>query len=201
MSNAVSLFTIIQEVRLDGRTIVDVVCSSGHLHVIRKDYLCKLKTCKYCVAEVYKTKEYNILDSMLERCYNENNCRYYVYGGRGITVCDRWLEKPRYRVVRNFIEDMGNCPEGLTLDRIDVNGNYEPTNCRWANSSMQAYNQTKRSTNTSGKVGVDWYKGRWQARLVKDYVNINLGRFHTFEEASAARDAGELKYFGELRGN
>ena len=199
MNNASSSFTISKEFKLEGRTFVEIVCPRGHPWTIRKDCLRKLKTCKYCVSEVYRTKEYMMLDSMIQRCYNENNCRYYTYGGRGITVCDRWLEKPRYKAVLNFIEGMGECPDGLTLDRIDVDGNYEPSNCRWADSSMQAYNQTKRITNTSGKVGVDWHKGKWQARLIKDYVNINLGRFNTFEEACAARDAAELKYFGELR--
>ena len=68
---------------------------------------------------------------MIQRCYNENANKYDDYGGRGISVCDRW------RVFRNFLEDMGPRPEGTTLDRIDPNGNYEKSNCRWASQATQ----------------------------------------------------------------
>lgn len=68
---------------------------------------------------------------MIQRCYNKNANKYDDYGGRGISVCDRW------RVFRNFLEDMGPRPEGTTLDRIDSNGNYEKSNCRWASQATQ----------------------------------------------------------------
>lgn len=76
---------------------------------------------------------------MLSRCYTETNDRYADYGGRGITVCDRWRED-----FYNFLEDMGERPEGMTLDRIEVNGNYEKDNCRWA--SVYTQNLNKRNT-------------------------------------------------------
>lgn len=72
---------------------------------------------------------------MKERCYNPNNKSYADYGGRGIVVCDRWLER-----IENFVEDMGDRPPGMTLDRIDPNGNYEPSNCRWLSKADQARN-------------------------------------------------------------
>ena len=74
---------------------------------------------------------------MIQRCYNKNANKYDDYGGRGISVCDRW------RVFRNFLEDMGPRPEGTTLDRIDPNGNYEKSNCRWASQDIQT-NNTRR---------------------------------------------------------
>lgn len=84
-----------------------------------------------------KTKEYSCWTSMLQRCFNPNNIGYKNYGGRGITVCERWRNS-----FRSFLEDMGRKPcKNLTLDRIDVNGNYEPYNCRWASRKIQTRNR------------------------------------------------------------
>lgn len=78
---------------------------------------------------------------MRARCSSRRTPNFDRYGGRGIRVCERWLE-----CFQNFYADMGDPPEGKTLDRIDVNGNYEPTNCRWITPSEQMLNRrcTKR---------------------------------------------------------
>ena len=75
---------------------------------------------------------------MMSRCYDPKNAKYARYGGRGIKVCDRWICR------RLFIEDMGERPKDKTLNRINNDGNYEPSNCEWATYLEQAHN---RSTN------------------------------------------------------
>lgn len=71
------------------------------------------------------------------RCQNPNNAKYPQYGGRGIKMCDAWSQD-----AAQFLKDMGPCPPGHTLDRMNPNGNYEPENCRWATSHQQARTRT-----------------------------------------------------------
>jgi len=93
---------------------------------------------------------------MLARCYNIKHKSYKNYGGRGITVCDRWHD------VVNFIADMESAfkPE-LRLDRIDNNGNYEPSNCRWTTCSQNSKNRRCRAKNQSKVDRVVCWKGKW----------------------------------------
>jgi hypothetical protein len=72
---------------------------------------------------------------MKSRCAYPGEVNYYLYGGRGIKVCQRWM------VFKNFLDDMGEKPPGRSLDRIDGNGNYEPGNCRWATPAEQNANR------------------------------------------------------------
>lgn len=81
------------------------------------------------------TPVYTSWTAMKSRCLNPNDSSYHKYGGRGISVCDEWM------VFVNFFRDMGDRPQGKTLDRINVNGNYEPSNCRWATNTEQSRNR------------------------------------------------------------
>lgn len=81
------------------------------------------------------TPTYRSWDHMKQRCLNPNNDRYNDYGGRGIKVCERWLS------FDNFLADMGERPDGTTIDRIDTDGDYTPDNCRWATTSAQQSNR------------------------------------------------------------
>jgi len=83
------------------------------------------------------TSLYSCWQSMKQRCYNPNNAWYAYYGGRGIIVCDRWL-----RSYTDFRDDMGPKPTPQhSIDRIDVNGNYEPGNCKWSTAQEQSNNR------------------------------------------------------------
>jgi hypothetical protein len=93
--------------------------------------------------------------SMRKRCYNAKTPSYRNYGARGITVCERWM------TFANFLADMGDKPEGLSLERIDNDGNYEPGNCKWATPAEQNRNNrfTRMVTfNCETLCVVDWAK-------------------------------------------
>lgn len=136
---------------------------------------------KSCGCSIYthnlsKHRLYNTWVNMIRRCESITDKAYVNYGARGISVCDRWKD------VSNFIEDMyPTYREGLTIDRIDVNGNYEPNNCRWVDMKIQGRNtRILKSTNTSGYRGVFWDKSRnkWVARICIDYRKKHIGVFN-----------------------
>lgn len=85
-------------------------------------------------------KEYTAWNNMKRRCDSPCTDSYENYGGRGISVCRRWLG---WKGFANFIEDMGQCPEGYSLDRIDVNEGYTPSNCRWIDFKTQCRNKNQ----------------------------------------------------------
>ena len=136
------------------------------------------------------TKTYKSWADMIVRCTKPNSVGYPNYGGRGVKVCAAWFD------FRNFYADMGDCPYGYSLDRIDPNGNYEKANCRWADRLTQAQNTRLRRANKSGLHGVWWYEER-KAYKPCIYANgklIHLGQTPDFFEACCRRKSAELIY-------
>ena len=112
--------------------------------------------CRSCGSTKHGYKKhrlYKTWNNIIQRCNNKKNTRYSDYGGRGIKVCDRWLD------IKNFIEDMyPTFIEGLEIDRILVNVGYEKSNCRWATRNVQARNtRLLRADNSSGYRGVTFH--------------------------------------------
>lgn len=142
---------------------------------------------------------------MIRRCNNKNSKDYKRYGGRGIKVCNRWRDKtkvkigeyitgrggphPRYTTQGfiNFCEDMGEKPKGMTLDRIDVNGDYEPNNCRWATPKQQANNRRDNIKTPSGKTIHEYAD---ESGLNYDTITARLRRGWTLEDAIRIESGG-----------
>lgn len=97
---------------------------------------CGKAGCKTAKHRMGDSPEYKAWWAMISRCTDENNIMWRRYGGRGIKVCQRWMN------LDNFLADMGKRPDGMSLDRINNDGNYEPNNCRWATKKQQTRNRS-----------------------------------------------------------
>lgn len=139
-------------------------------------------------------------EAMLRRCHYTGHKDFHKYGGAGITVCDRWRE-PAPKGFLNFLGDMGERPEGSTINRIKGAKTYSKETCEWATYSVQGYDQKKKVTNTSGRTGVNWIKARstWQATINVEKERIYLGSFKDYGRAVKAREAAEVKYYGYIK--
>lgn len=141
-----------------------------------------------------RTPEYAAFHSIIMRCTNPNTDAYPNYGGRGITVCDRWIGE---NGLLNFIEDMGKRPSDIhSIDRIDTNGPYSPENCRWATPAQQALNKRnnqyfeyngKRMTiaEWARETGIRAGKIRWRLRKGLPLEEV-LGK-HDFRHRNGGR--------------
>ena len=132
----------------------------------------------------------NIYRGMKQRCYYKKHTAYDRYGGRGITMCDEWK-----RCSKSFFEwALANgYEENLTLDRIDNDGNYEPSNCRWVTQREQCYNRSTKSG--TGVVGVSYNKQskKYEARIRIDGILVHLGQRKDLQEAIALRKRAEAE--------
>ena len=176
---------------------------------------CSLSECynkfyaiKYCAKHYKKYKKYGSPETVMlvrhgksgspehqawkhinQRCYNAKVQHYQHYGGRGIKVCDRWRGINGFI---NFYEDMGDKPTPkYSIDRINNDGDYEPSNCRWSTQKEQVANQRElRSTNSSGhrNISLNSRLNKWVVQVTHNTDKIYLGVFKSLTEAITARD-------------
>lgn len=150
----INKLTFIKEVENKGRYKFALFqCECGNTIELRKSSVYTNNTCSCgCMQKLRNnnlihglsyTKEYNAWRNMKQRCYNSKNKKYEHYGARGIIVCDRWLNS-----FENFLNDIGKAPDSsYSIERIEVNGNYEKDNCKWGTAKEQRMNQRRQFKN------------------------------------------------------
>lgn len=176
-------------------------CDCGNICEVNKAHLGKdTKSCGCLAREIQsklktkhgktKTKEFQVLNWMKSRCYNPNNKRYSDYGGRGIKICDRWMDKEKG--FENFLEDMGKRPtDKHSIDRINVNGDYTPENCRWATIDIQVSNKRNNILITYKEKTAT--VAEW-SRITGIHRVILESRFHKGWEHSKIIETPTIKY-------
>lgn len=142
---------------------------------------------------MYNTPTYRSWVKMLSRCRYEEYGEWYS----DVSVCDRW-NPINGGSFENFLEDMGERPEGKTINRINGAKIYSPETCEWASLSLQSFDQKRGKHNTTGRTGVRWRKDRevWEASITINHKIIRLYYGTSFEDAVKAREEAELKYYG-----
>jgi len=149
-----------------------------------------------------KHKLHIVWNDIKTRCYNTKTKHYKDYGGRNITMCDEWLNS--FLSFYDFCINNG-WKEGLEIDRINNDGNYEPNNCQFIThiENNAIGKRRKQNNNKSGYIGVSYIKSRnkWRAKISFNKRDIHLGNHDTIVQAVQARIDAELLYFNEQRTN
>lgn len=202
--------TVMSIYKRDKRWICKCQCDCGNVKDIRADSLCygKTQSCgcynKKRVHETHSkgnynnTRLYHTWGNMKARCLNKNNPYYENYGGRGISVCTEWCEdflKFREWAVNNGWNETHQKNE-ISLDRIDVNGNYEPNNCRWASYKVQSNN--KRKLRRWNYNGIDYTLLELSERF---NINIMALRSRLYAQGLDAKTAVEKPLQKRIRKN
>lgn len=142
-----AVYQVGQKFRSSKRKSVAVFkCDCGKTFITRTDAVPKSCGCLFSVVSEVNAGAYRSWIKMRDRCLNENHSHYLHYGGRGITICDRWER------FENFVEDMGPRPIGLTLDRVNNDLGYNPDNCKWSSMKEQNRNKTNGTEITIGSI-------------------------------------------------
>ncbi len=145
-----------------------------------------------------RTRLYRCWLGMKQRCLNSKLTAFEYYGGRGISICAEWLAS--FVVFRDWAMANGYSEE-LEIDRIDVNGNYEPSNCRWATRAEQMANTRKRKGLVTSKFkGVGWFaaSNKWRALICSNSHVRHIGLFENEVDAAIAYDREARATFGEF---
>ena len=170
-------------------------CDCGKEKVIVGCSLNKIQSCGCVVGEFHgmsSTRTYKAYTNMRDRVHNKEN--YPAYAIKGISISEDWNLS-----FSNFYADMGDCPEGYSLERRNTEGNYNKDNCVWIEDwGVQCYNKSLSSKNKTGVTGVSWSKisEKWHAYISKDGRRVHLGLFEEFEDAVGKRRDSELEYYG-----
>ena len=133
---------------------------------------------------MYGTPIYICWGNIIQRCNNPKNNNYHRYGARGIKICDRWMD------FQSFYDDMGDMPEGMSIDRIDNEGDYTLDNCKWSSRSEQALNTRVRKDNKTGLKGV-FFNSQRKRWLAYDGKGKTLYYGSLFFDACCARKSYE----------
>lgn len=138
-----------------------------------------------CIGNIHPL--YKVWIGIKKRCYDKNFKQFKDYGGRGISICDKWLNDPK-----EFIEwGLANgYRKGLDIDRINNDGEYSPENCRFVTRSINCVNKRKQKNNTSGCVGVRWHKKtkKWRPDVSYNKKRYYLGLYFNINDAVHARN-------------
>jgi hypothetical protein len=143
----------------------------------------------------YGTRTYNTWAAIIQRCTNPNRDHYENYGGRGITVCDRWRES-----FANFFEDVGECPKGCELDRIDRDGNYEPGNCQWVTHKVNSNNHSNNRFITYNKETLTLTQWSEKTGLSPSVIHSRLAKHWSVERALTTPLLGTNSKLKTIRG-
>ena len=138
--------------------------------------------------QIHGHPTYEVWNGMKARCTNKNKVNYHSYGGRGISVCDEWSTSPSAFIKWAL---SNGWEKGLYLDRIDVDGDYTPDNCRFVDSGLNSRNsRLLRESNKSGYRGVSFRKDKdkWISKINHNGTNYYLGLFNKREDAAVAYD-------------
>lgn len=139
---------------------------------------------------------YKIWSGLKQRCLNENDKDFHDYGGRGIKICDNWINS-----FINFKDwsILNGYNDKLTIDRIDVNENYEPSNCRWVTWTEQARNKRVQKNNKSGYPGIfkDSHGKKWRVVIYVNNIRKHVGVYSDLKDAIIARKEAEHQYWNK----
>lgn len=196
------LLTVVNEIpeRKNGQVVWNCLCECGNYSaVVNGNLQSGTTTSCGCIQKhrlvenrtkhgMVNTREYAIWKGMRSRCNNPNRAKFADYGARGINICAQWGD---FAV---FFKDMGPCPPGFSIERIDNDKGYEPANCVWASSYTQAWNTRKRNHETGVRGVRLTTSGRYWARICFNNEDIYLGSYDTLKEAIAARKQAESFY-------